>query len=173
MTILAPLFVLKASWILWAYILTFLIMCGLQSKIASGVSYLQKDFTKIVQYVSSIVWACPWVLTAIMFIPILFTKKMTSQLLLWHIRRKFLPNLNTLFQNVVYSIIMETCNPPFPKIGAPPSLYYIIHLFFIIVFTNKRSTENTFLLLVQEIIPSKNAELSYTPSSLAHSVVEI
>lgn len=62
---------------------------------------------------------------------------------------------------------------PLPKIGAPTSLYYIIHLVFIIVFTNKRYTENTFSLILQEIIPSENEELSYTPSSLAPSVVGI
>lgn len=38
MTILAPLFVLKVSWILCACILIVRIMCGLQSKIASEVS---------------------------------------------------------------------------------------------------------------------------------------
>lgn len=173
MTILAPLLVLKATWTLWAYILTFLIMCGLQSKIASGVSYLQKDFTKIVQYVSSIVWDCSWVLTAIIFIPILFTKKKTSQLLLWHIRRKFFPNLNTPFQDVVYTASLWRHNSPFPKVGAPPSLYYIIHLFLLLFSPTKDLQKIRFLLLLQETIPSKNAELSYTPSSLAHSVVEI
>lgn len=70
--------------------------------------------------------------------------------------------------------LWDLYNPSFPKIGAPTSFWlYIIHLFFIIVFTNKRSTENTLSLLLQEIIPSENEELSYTPSSLVHSVVEI
>lgn len=128
-------------------------MCGLQIKLASGVSYLQRIFTKIVQYVSSLVWDCSWVLTAIIFISILFSKKMTSQLLLCHKRRKFLPNLNTLFQNVVYSIIMETCvillSPKLEHLL--PSDYYIIHLFLLLFSPNKRSTENTYFYYCKKL----------------------
>ena len=67
---------------------------------------------------------------------------------------------------------METCNSPFPNIGAPPSLYYII-CFLLLLSPTKDLQKIHFLLLLQEIIPSKNAELSYTPSSLVHSLVEI
>lgn len=64
---------------------------------------------------------------------------MTSQLLLWHNRRKFFPNLNTVLQNVVYSIIMETC-----VILLSPKLEHLLHSIIPSVYYYCSHQQNTY-----------------------------